>query len=155
VLKLRWWLAARTGSDETERGAVSALLAEEPGNTAGWDRLAELAVRGAQNAEAATFRMKKAGFHALRERYAGLIKRDDRVRHASELAGLAKQLGRSVEARGWMLIAKGQTGQPLLADATSGLPSDSPNASAGVLFADLYPTAKESGEPASKTPSAG
>ena len=107
ILRLRCWLAARIGDDAIERRALQTLLHEEPGNTAAWDRLAELAVKVARCSEADSLRKKKAEMNVLRERYATLIRRDDRARHAVELGRLAGQLGRRLEARGWSLIDQG------------------------------------------------
>jgi tetratricopeptide (TPR) repeat protein len=118
ILRLRCWLAARTGDDELERRTLQALVDEEPGNTAAWDRLAELAVKADRCSEADAFRKNKAEMDVLRERYATLTKRDDRAQHAAELGRLANRLGRRLEARGWSLIERGLAArEPLVPDA--------------------------------------
>ena len=72
MLRLRAWFAAFRGDDEAERRVLLALLAEEPGNTNAWARLAELALKAGRSAEAESFRKKQAETSALRERYARL-----------------------------------------------------------------------------------
>jgi len=118
VLRLRAWYAAFLGDDQVERRALTALLAEEPGNTNAWARLAELAVKAGGHpkghSKAESFRKKQADTSARRARYASLIKLDERSRHAEELGKLAQELGRPIEARGWSLIQRGKaTTEPL------------------------------------------
>ena len=48
-LRLRAWIIGRSGDARGERDALNALLAEDPGDTAGWDRLAELALLAGRN----------------------------------------------------------------------------------------------------------
>ncbi len=114
---LRCWLAARGGDRVRERVELLELAAEEPGDTRAWDRLAELALEAGRRDEAGSFRGRKAEMSAIRERYITLNKRDDRAQHAGELARLATELGRKVEARGWTLIREGRAGREPLVPA--------------------------------------
>jgi predicted Zn-dependent protease len=100
VLRLRAWFAAFRGDEEVERQLLRALLAEEPGNTTAWARLAELALKSGRCSDAATFRQKQMEATARRERHTHLLMGDDRSRHAAELARLARELGRPIEACG-------------------------------------------------------
>ena len=61
ILRLRCWLAGRTGDDAIERRTSQALVDEEPGNTAALDRLAELAVKAGRCYEADAYRKKQGG----------------------------------------------------------------------------------------------
>src|SRR6185312_15082508 len=89
VLRLRCWLAARSGDDRREWRELESLVAMEPGRAEAWDRLAELALRAGDHERAEVYREKKAEMSRLRERYAALMQREDRARYAEELARLA------------------------------------------------------------------
>ena len=108
VLRLRAWLAARRDvpDPDAERKALEALVADEPGNVSGWDRLAELAFARGATEEAERCRRRKVEVNALFARYRALINRDDLGPSIGELGRLADQLGRHVEARGWALIGR-------------------------------------------------
>jgi tetratricopeptide (TPR) repeat protein len=121
VLRLRCWLAARIGDDGREVRELEALADVEPGHAEAWDRLAELALRAGNHDQAEAYRKKKAEMSGLRERYAALIQREDRARHAEELARLAGSLGRRFEARGWTLIHQGRADREPLALDSEGL----------------------------------
>jgi tetratricopeptide (TPR) repeat protein len=114
VVELRAWVAARQGDLEVERSALLALTALEPGNIAGWDRLAELALMAGKKEEAEGFRRQKTAFNVVRQQYKKLLDRDDRANHAKALAQLAEKLGRRIEARGWRLIEQGSPGSDSL-----------------------------------------
>ena len=106
-LRLRAALA-RIGRDApAERAALEALVAQTPEELPATDRLAELALGRGDRDEARRLRLRATAFHDLRERYDALIDRDDRASAAPELARLAAELGRRVEARGWSLIRDG------------------------------------------------
>jgi tetratricopeptide (TPR) repeat protein len=119
VLQLRAWLASRLGQFETESSVLEELVSHEPDNISALDRLAELALMAGKGSEADAFRKKKEQFNRLREEYKTLVARDDRVKHAKELASLAEQLGRRTEARGWTLIAQGRGGSGALVPAAT------------------------------------
>jgi enediyne biosynthesis protein E4 len=132
VLRLRAWYAAFLGDDQAERRALTALLAEEPGNSNAWARLAELAVKTGGHpkghAEAESFRKKQADTSVRRARYASLIKLDERNRHVDELGKLAQELGRPIEARGWSLIQQGRAAtEPLWPPNDEGPPPRDPD----------------------------
>ena len=106
VLRIRAWLAASSGDHDRERQMLTALAALKPGDADTWARLAELAIKAGDRAESETFAKKQAHASSLRERYDRLMLRDDRGRHVDELARLAQELGRPIEARGWSLIER-------------------------------------------------
>src|SRR5262249_31936250 len=129
-----------------ERQSLRTLLAEEPGNTTAWARLAELALKSGRSSDAATFRRKQAEASDRRERYTHLLMGDDQGRHAAELTRLARELGRPIEARGWTLIQQGRAAtEPLWPDpAIPSHPAESARI-LGSLMADLLPRGNEPG----------
>jgi tetratricopeptide (TPR) repeat protein len=152
VLRLRAWLAGQQGDPQLEGRSLQVLVEQEPGNIPAWDRLAELAVLAGRTAEAVEFHRKKESFNQLREQYKTLFDRDDRADHAAELARLAEQLGRPIEARGWSLIASGRAAiEPLRpAEGRSGLASQPGARAAATLesrLADLLPATPERSSP--------
>ena len=105
-LRLRAWLARQQGDRGAERKALSALIDEEPGDTAGLARLAELALTAGEAAE--VDRLRQAGRDDRRQ---GALSPPAPGRHPgdpAELARLAETLGRRTEARGWALIRDGK-----------------------------------------------
>ncbi len=112
VARIRAWLAAGQGDVQSERAALSALIEQDPGNTAALDRLAALAAQAGDNKEAVRVRSKRAEVTAARERYQ-LLLRDDAVgSDPAELARLAGLLGRPIEAKGWALVRDGKVERP-------------------------------------------
>jgi thioredoxin-like negative regulator of GroEL len=134
--RLRVWFAARLSDSKREREALAALVAEDPGDTAACDRLAELAFSRGDVTEAERLRRRKAELITRKAEYSKLIDRDDRAKHASELADLATALGRKKEARGWSLVRDGLGGRESLVEEGE----DASNGSTlAVLFADVRP----------------
>ncbi len=119
-LRVRTWFAARSSDPKRERDSLRALVAEHPGDTAAWDRLAELALSGGDVGEAERLRRHKADLIDLTARYSKLIDRGDRIKKADELAMLAATLGRKEEARGWLFIRIGHGGREALAGQERG-----------------------------------
>ena len=146
VLRLRAWFAAFRGDDETERRTLLALTTEEPGNTTAWSRLAELALKAGRSSDALALRKNQANASDLRKRYTQLFMLDDRSRHADELAKVARDLGRKIEARGWSLIAQGQAAnEPLWPVQKTEATSDGRAPALESLLVDLLPGANEVG----------
>jgi enediyne biosynthesis protein E4 len=144
VLRLRAWFAAFRGDHEAERRSLLALLAEEPGNTNAWARLAELALKAGRSAEAGSFRKKQSEMSALRERYARLIALEERGRHVDELGRLARELGRPIEAQGWMLIQEGRAAmEPLRSAQLAAMRTAQSRQMLAALLGDLSPSANE------------
>ena len=83
------------------------MIDEEPGDTAGLARLAELALSAGDAAEVDRLRARRAEMTAAKERYR-LLLRGDTPGDPAELARLAETLGRRTEARGWALIRDGK-----------------------------------------------
>jgi enediyne biosynthesis protein E4 len=138
VLQIRAWLAAFLGNNDAERRCLLALLIEEPGNTNAWARLAELALGAGNRAEAESYRKKQTETVALRQRYTQLMVFDDPRQHTDELCRLAQELGRPIEARGWLLINQGRDAtEPLWPDKASQTPSAQSNQMLASLMEDL------------------
>jgi tetratricopeptide (TPR) repeat protein len=106
-LRFRAWLAGQLGDVRAERAALAALIDEEPGDTAGLARLAELAPAAGEAAEVDRLRARQAEMTAAKEQYR-LLLRGDTPGDPAELARLAGTLGRRTEARGWALIRDGK-----------------------------------------------
>jgi enediyne biosynthesis protein E4 len=141
VPRIRAWLAAAEGNDREEQRSLLALVAEEPGDATAWARLAELAYKAGRRDESDSFRKKQGEASAQRKRYDRLIMQDDRVRHVDELAQLARDIGRPIEARGWSLIQNGQAATlPLLPANTPGMDGDQSGRMLASLVEDLPPS---------------
>ena len=135
--RLRAWFAAASGDPTREKNALDALVAEDPGDTAALDRLAELALARGETGRAETLHRRKAEMMSLEAKYAALIDREDRAGKADELAALAAALGRKDEANGWALVRDGRGGlEPLHEDAKDARQRFD---SLAALFADLRP----------------
>jgi tetratricopeptide (TPR) repeat protein len=148
ILRLRCWLAGRTGDGPLERRELLALTAEEPGDTAAWERLAELALTDGRRDEVERLRRTKAEMSARRERYATVNKMETRNRHAEELAQLAEALGRKVEARGWSLIRAGRAAREELRPSP-GPSGPEPPRSAALMMKGLWrPASRDASRPA-------
>jgi enediyne biosynthesis protein E4 len=134
--RLRVWFAALASDPKREHDALDNLVAEDPGDTRAWDRLAELALSRGDIADAERLRRRKADLMALDAQYSKLIDRDDRMEKAGELASLAAALGRKEEARGWLLVKNGRWGREALdEDRRAG----SNGSTLAELFADIRP----------------
>jgi enediyne biosynthesis protein E4 len=138
--RLRVWFAAMSCDMKREREALDALVADDPGDTAAWDRLAELALARDDAPVAERLRRHKAELIALRARYEALVDGDDRATRAGELATLATALGRKAEARGWTLIRDSRGGREALGEDAEG---SRDGATLAVVLADLRPTKPE------------
>ena len=99
------WLAAHRGDDAAERHELELLLASEPADESALDRLAVLAEKHGEPTRAAELGRIKAELARLLARYLKLHERNQPIRDAEELAGLAEALGRRFEARGFLTIA--------------------------------------------------
>ena len=105
--RLRAWFAEMGPDRELEKQVSLALVRDDPGHTAAWDRLAELAYLKGKSTEAEEFRRKKAEANSARARYEELLKAEPLEASPVTLAGLARLVGCPFEARGWEEIAKG------------------------------------------------
>lgn len=105
VHRLAAWLAARRGDAASERHALERLIAADPGDGAALDRLAELALRDGQPDRSGELHRRKARRDQLGLRYQELFLRNQTVRDAEEMAGLAEQLGHSFEAKAFLAVA--------------------------------------------------
>ncbi len=149
LARLRGWLAGQIGDPDRERQEWSALLAEEPGDAPALDRLADLALAAGRRDEAENLRRTKARMSALRKRYVLINKEETRDKHAEELARLATQLGRKVEARGWELIAEGRAPREPLPVEVEAVAVGPTVRTAADLVADLLARLPASRSPAS------
>jgi enediyne biosynthesis protein E4 len=103
--RLNAWLASQRGDVKTERRELERLITADPGDASALDRLAQLAEKDGQPAQAAELVRKKAEIDRLRVRYETLYDRKQPIRDAVRMAQLAKQLGRGFEARVFLTLA--------------------------------------------------
>ena len=105
LLKLRAWFAARRGDRRAEREALEQLIALDPEEAAGLERLADLAAEDGDRDRLAELRRRKAASDAARDRYATLVHQLDPAPAPAELARAAEALGRRFDARAWWKLA--------------------------------------------------
>ncbi len=135
-------LAALSGAPAAERAALEHRVELERGDTAAWDRLAELAARAGSADRAAQYRGRKAEINRARDQYRMLVQQSAAPGSAreAELARTAEDLGRRFEARGWWTIRARQNlddGEALA--ALKRLASAEPSAASGRTLADVIP----------------
>jgi enediyne biosynthesis protein E4 len=102
------WMAAKRGDIASERLDLEQLVAADPADLAGLERLAQLAKQEGQTAQATALLDKKAEIGRIRGRYQELYDRTQHLRDAEELARLAEKLGRRFEARVFLTLANAQ-----------------------------------------------
>ena len=106
-LELRAWLAGRAGDRAVERAALEAWNRADPGNTEVIDRLAAIAAESGRTDAVARFRADREAIERARSAYVALLKADDPLAHADQLAARANRLGRRFDGRAWAAIATG------------------------------------------------
>jgi tetratricopeptide (TPR) repeat protein len=99
------WLAANRGDLPAERRSLESLLEVAPADVAALGRLASIAEKEGASARAAELRTRQTQIERLLERYLKLHDRNQPIRDATLMAGLAEQLGRPFEAMGFLTIA--------------------------------------------------
>ncbi len=105
VHRVKAWLAAKYGDVDGERSELERLSLADPADMTALDRLAQLADKEGQPAQANNLRRKKAEIEGLRTRYEKLYDRNQPIRDAEEMASLAEQLGRMFETRVFLTVA--------------------------------------------------
>ena len=103
--RVKAWLASHHGDVAAERRELAMLIAADPADTVALGRLALLAERDGQVAQAGEFVRQKAAVEQMLARYRKLHDRKQPIRDARELARLSEQLGRRFEARAFLTIA--------------------------------------------------
>jgi thioredoxin-like negative regulator of GroEL len=105
IHRLAAWLCARLGDNNCERRELVRVVAEDPGDPKALERLAHLMELGGQPKRAQDYRRERAEIERLLARYVKLFERNQPIRDAVEMAGLAARLGRSFEARAFLTLA--------------------------------------------------
>jgi predicted Zn-dependent protease len=98
-------LAVLRGDLEAERRELERLAEIDPADPAVLDRLTAIAEAGGQSDRAESCRRRGTEIVRIRARYETLVRRNQTIRDAGELAGLADQLGRPFEAKVFRTIA--------------------------------------------------
>jgi hypothetical protein len=142
-------MAGQSGDHQAERSALEALIALDPGETAGLERLADMAAQDHQAQRVVDLRRRKAEIETARERYRALMSMPDLAPEAAELARAAETFGALDDARAWWALAARR--DPSLEAAAKALARLSksdpePQAPAGTL-ADLLGLARPSDQP--------
>lgn len=99
------WLAAKRGDADAERRELEALIAVDPSDLTAIDRLARMAAQAGEPDRAAELRRKEAEVRRLLARYGDLFERNQPIRDAEEMAGIAERLGRTFEAHVFLSLA--------------------------------------------------
>ena len=105
VLRLTAWLATFRGDLDAERRALERLVAVDSADIAALDRLAAIAEKEDQPDRAGEYHRRKTEIGRLRARYETLYQRNQTMRDAGEMAGLAERLSRPFEAKVFQTIA--------------------------------------------------
>ena len=104
IYRLGAWFCARQGDNESERQELERLVAVDPADLTALLRLAQLTEMAGQSARARELRGRRAEMETLRARYEKLFDRNQPIRDAEEMAGIAKRLGRTFEARAFLTV---------------------------------------------------
>ena len=105
VQRLTAWLAAFRGDLDAERRALERLVGVDPTDFAALDRLEAIAEKEGKSDRAGEYRRMKTEIGRLQARFEKLYKRNQTMRDAGEMAGLAEQLSRPFEAKVFRTIA--------------------------------------------------
>jgi tetratricopeptide (TPR) repeat protein len=106
-LALAAWLAARRGDREREQRILLDLVAQEPGDSVAFERLAALAALDGQREEAERYYRRKAVIDDAQDRCRKILLDSERLLlHAGELAQLTGLQGRRFESRAWAILDK-------------------------------------------------
>ncbi len=108
VLALVAWLAGQSGDRRAEREALEKLVALDPDEAGGLERLAALATEDGEFKRLAELRRRKAERDDARDHYATLVSMIDPPGPVAELARAAEALGRSFDAQAWWKLAARQ-----------------------------------------------
>jgi enediyne biosynthesis protein E4 len=127
IHSLRAWLAASRGETAVERHELTAQLQDAPANTKALERLAVLTSQADESRGAEQLRRRKADVDRVQHRLNKMLL-DGHIdsSRAEVLAGLAVELGRTFDARGWAILAEAKLSDSELA---GGSRSQSENAS--------------------------
>jgi enediyne biosynthesis protein E4 len=98
------WLAARAGDKEAERASLVKRLELDPGDSAAYDRLADLAAQAGDSQRVADLRRRKAASDLARERVRAVMSEKDVRPHALEIAKNSELMGRWFDARAWWAV---------------------------------------------------
>jgi tetratricopeptide (TPR) repeat protein len=104
VHRLGAWLCARQGDHALERKQLERLVAADPADLTALDRLTQLSEQVGQHALAIDYRRRKEEIERLQAQYRQLFDRNQPIRDAEEMAGIAEKLGRTFEARGFLTV---------------------------------------------------
>jgi tetratricopeptide (TPR) repeat protein len=105
VPRLAAWLAACRGDAAAERRALERVVDIDPADVPARDRLIALALQQGQPARADELRQQAAEIDELKALYNKRCDRNQPLRDAAEMAGIAHRLGREFEAKVFLTVA--------------------------------------------------
>jgi len=105
LFRIAAWLAQRRGDRAAEVRVLDRLIAIDPADAAARDRLIELATQNAQPARAVELRRQAAEIAELLALYHKKFDRNQPLRDAALMAGIAERLGRIFEAKVFLTVA--------------------------------------------------
>ncbi|MGO9471599.1 MAG: tetratricopeptide repeat protein [Isosphaeraceae bacterium] len=105
VPRLAAWLAARQGDAAAESRALERVVGIDPADVPAHNRLIELALQQGHIERAEKLRRQAAEIHQLEALYNKRFDRNQPLRDAALMAGIAERLGRGFEARVFLTVA--------------------------------------------------
>ncbi len=105
IPRLAAWLAARRGDAAAERLALERVVDIDPTDVPARNRLIDLALKQGQPARSDELRRRAAEIDELKALYNKRFDRNQPLRDAAEMAGIALRLGRSFEAKVFLSVA--------------------------------------------------
>lgn len=108
IEKLAAWFAMERGDTAAEQTALERVIALVPTHFVATDRLIAILTKNGKQDLAALHRRQKDAIAQVQSRYRLLFARNQPRRDSAEMARLAKELGRSFEARAFQVFASTQ-----------------------------------------------
>ncbi len=105
--RLRLWLAERSDDESALRSALEARLDADPVDAEALERLAQLEIKAGRAEAAQSLRARKTESDALDQDYRKQLFGPEPIVRASELAALARRLGREFDGAAWADLAAG------------------------------------------------
>lgn len=104
IHRIAAWIRGRRGEGEAERRELERLVAVDPCDRQALDRLVRLTEAAGEPARVQELVGRRAEIEGLLARYEKLFDRDQPLRDAEEMAGIAARLGRTFESRALLTV---------------------------------------------------
>ena len=162
--RLRLWLAERSDEEDAVRTALEARLETNPVDAEALERLAQLEIKAGRPQAAEALRARKIESDALDQDYRKLLFGPRPITRATELAELAKRLGRGFDGAAWADLAAGAESRravedrpparpvaDLIAESLASSPASSPSRADSASTADARLAFVDDAEPSGLT----